>query len=51
MEDRQLEALRAVVDYLWPGEQDDWIAEGRPEDHLFHDLMILDSYVKGHDHG
>ena len=50
MDAEELEALKAVIEYLWADEHHDWVAEGEPEDHLFCDLMTLDAYVKGHGH-
>ena len=36
-------ALNAVLERLWDDEREDWEANGRPEEHIFLDLAVLET--------
>lgn len=46
MNKHQLQALNEVLNYLWDNEERDFRAEGKPEQHIFRDLEILEEYFK-----
>ncbi len=41
--EKELDALNNVVEYLWEKEQRDYLGEDSPKGHIFEDLMILDA--------
>ncbi len=42
LSDEQRRALIEVVEYLYPEEEKSWHYRGRPADHIFNSVLILD---------
>jgi len=40
--EKQLDAMRKVIDYLFNDEYKDWSATGRHDDHIFNAVKTLD---------
>ena len=32
------QSLNTIIEYLWRDEQKNWEADGRPKEHIFHDV-------------
>ena len=42
----QIDELRQIIDYLYKDEENDFKARGRPEDHIFQSIRLVDLYLK-----
>ena len=45
LSDEQRRALIEVVEYLYPEEEKSWHYRGRPADHIFNSILILDQML------
>ena len=38
-------SVRALIDYLWRDEHNDWMAAGRPKNHIFNDVHAVERWL------